>query len=257
MLTDTHAHLSDPKYGGADEIINNMTRDGLKSIISIGYDVESSTESKNIAERCDNVFFAAGIHPNNTYDLDTSYLSDLKKLLAHPKCVAMGEIGLDYHYDDTDKEKQFKTLTQQLELLSETDLPVVFHIRDSAGDMFDLIKQNMPLIKNSGVIHCYSGSLETALEYIKLGFYISFTGVITFKNAKKFPEIINALPRERVLIETDCPYLAPTPHRGEINYPAYVKFVAEKIAEIWGVTTEETADITTRNAETLFKKLKK
>ncbi len=254
-MIDTHAHLTDEVYGGAEDVIKNMRADGLGKIISVGYDALSSQKSMLLAERYADVYFTAGLHPSEANEYDKSDLLKIEKMLSHDKCVCLGEIGLDYHYEQTVKENQKRLLLEQLEILSTTDLPVAFHVRDADGDMLDLVKSNLNKMKRRGVMHCFSGSSETAVEYVKIGFYISFSGSITFKNNAKFPEVIKVVPRERVLIETDCPYLAPTPYRGKTNYPAYVKLTAQKIADAWGVELAEVERITYKNAHDCFSKL--
>ena len=255
MLIDTHAHLTDEQYYGAGEIIENMQRDNLARIITVGYDEESSKAGLKIATENENIYCAVGVHPDNAQRLTDDPCQRLLALSRSPKCVAFGEIGLDYHYDSTDKAKQNYWLCRQLEMVEEGELPVIFHIRDAYEDMEKVLKQNLNKLKKGAVVHCYSGSLETALKYIDMGFHISFTGSITFKNAKKFPDIIKALPLERIMLETDCPYLAPTPHRGELNYPKFVKYQAERIAEILEMDASEVERITTENAYKFFEKM--
>lgn len=261
MLIDTHAHLTDASYDpnsqyfsgiSAQDIIDNMTLNGLSNIVSVGYDVESSEKSKIIAEKHGKIYYAPGIHPSESYKVSGDYLEKIFQFTKSNKCVAVGEIGLDYHYEDTDVQSQKKILLEQMDLCGQADLPVIFHVRDAYGDMIEIVKNNLQLLPRRGIMHCFSGSKETALEYIKMGFYISFSGSVTFKNAVKFPEILTALPRDRVLIETDCPYLAPVPYRGKTNYPAYVKYQAEKVAEVWGISYDEVAKITSDNARLLL-----
>lgn len=256
MLIDTHAHLTDERFDGSNEIIKNMAKDNLSKIISVGYDIESSAHSLKLAKDNENIFCAVGVHPSNSYDVESNYLNKLREMAKQPKCVAIGEIGLDYHYDDTNRSAQHKALIEQLQLAHELNLPVILHVRDADKDMLEIVKNNLQLFPKKGVVHCFSGSKETALEYIKMGFYISFTGVITFKNAKKFVEIISSLPKDKVLVETDCPYLSPEPFRGGLNQPSMVKYVASKIAEIWNVSEEEVAEITSHNAYSFFSKMK-
>ncbi len=280
MLTDTHAHLSD--FSDLEsEIINKMGADDLGTIIAASYDLDSAYKSRDIAQKNKDIYFTAGVHPSNTAFLKgegteaflaamknpaspaagviggrPAYCEELLALSRGPKCVAIGEIGLDYHYEDTNREVQKLELLRQLDVVEAADLPVVFHVRDSYEDMLDIIKSNLHKLPRRGVMHCFAGSLETAKIYVDMGFYISFSGVITFKNAKKFPEIIRALPKDRVLIETDCPYLAPDPYRGQTNYPKYVRRVAEKLSEIWGTDYEEAAALTSANARAIFTKIK-
>lgn len=255
MLIDTHAHLTDPVYGGAEEIIADMESDGLERIIAVGYNEFTSAYSVAIAEAHEKVYAAVGVHPSDANKVGQGYLGALAELAERDKCVAIGEIGLDYHYEDTDKEAQKRVLTEQLELVREVKLPAAFHVRDAYGDFYDIIKAHRYCLGAGGVMHCFSGSKETALTYVDMGFYISFSGSITFKNSRA-GEIIAALPMDRILIETDCPYLAPTPHRGTTNYPKYVRCQAEKIAEVRGMDAEEVIAITSQNAYRAFPKLK-
>lgn len=178
----------------------------------------------------------------------------LRELTQSDKCVALGEIGLDYHYDDTDKRAQHRVLTEQLELARQVKLPAMFHVRDAYGDFYEIVRRYRDCLPAGAIMHCFSGSRETALQYVDMGFYISFSGSITFKNSRA-GEIIAALPMDRILIETDCPYLAPMPHRGETNYPRYVRYQAEKIAEVRGMGVEEVIEITRQNAYRALPKL--
>lgn len=255
MLIDTHAHLTDTRYLSPDGIIASMTDDGLERIISVGYDLESSLGSLEIAKKNAAVYCAVGFHPSDVGKMKDGDFETLANAAKHCKCVAIGEIGLDYHYPDTDKPTQHKGLETMFELVSVTGLPAIFHIRDADGDMLAAVKANRDKFKKTGVVHCFSGSKEIAQSYVDMGFYISFTGSITFKNAAKFPEIIRNIPLDRILVETDCPYLTPEPHRGELNYPRNVKFQAAKIAEILGRSEEEIAAVTTANAYRLFDKM--
>ncbi len=257
MLIDTHAHLTDEIYGGAKEIISSMKSDGLEKIITVAYDLDSARSCVRLAEANENIYCAVGVHPDNSQSLDSDPREELYRLSRSSKCVAIGEIGLDYHYESTQREKQHFWLERQLELVEQADLPVCFHVRDAYEDFYKIIKSNLSKIRKGAVVHCFSGSLETALQYIDLGFYISFTGSITFKNARKFPDIIRALPMDKILIETDCPYLAPTPHRGETNYPRFVAYQAQKIAEIREMDLMEVERITTKNAYDIFTKMVK
>ena len=255
MLIDTHAHLTDPKYEGAREIIDSMEADGLERIIAVGYNEFTSAYSVKIAEENEKIYAAVGVHPSDAASVGQGYIGTLSDLCDTEKCVAIGEIGLDYHYEDTDKRAQHRVLAEQLELVREKKLPAIFHVRDAYGDFYEMIKEYRDRLTAGAVMHCFSGSKETALTYADMGFYISFSGSITFKNSKAH-EIIAALPLDKILIETDCPYLAPTPHRGEINYPKYVRYQAEKIAEVKNISAEEAAEITRQNAYRLFAKMK-
>lgn len=256
MLIDTHAHLTDERYDDVEKnIIGQMAADGLDRIVSVGYNYASSMGSFELSQKHDNIYCALGFHPSNTGEVTADAYDEILKLSNNKKVVAIGEIGLDYHYDDTDKPTQKRELLAQLELVKAANLPVMFHLRDAYEDMLKIVKENMDKMPNGGVMHCFSGSLETAREYVKLGFYISFSGTITFKNAKSYPDIIKSIPRDKILIETDCPYLAPTPFRGQTNYPKYVRYQAERIAEILGLSYEEVEEFTGKNAMTLYPKL--
>ncbi|MCL2796533.1 MAG: TatD family hydrolase [Firmicutes bacterium] len=254
-MIDTHAHLTDPRLDAA-EILGAMEADGLSRIITVGYDRFASYEGFKIAQSHAHVFCTLGFHPSNTDEANADEYARILELSRNPKVVGIGEIGLDYHYDDTDKPVQLREFLNQLDLVKSADLPVVIHMRDADADMFSIIKDNLHKLPKRGVMHCFSGSLESALEYIKLGFYISFSGAITFKNARVAPSVAQGIPQERILIETDCPYLAPEPFRGRQNYPKYVRYVCERIAVLRGVSAEEMEEITTRNAYAAFDKLR-
>lgn len=257
MLIDTHAHLTDARFDDVNEIISNMKKDNLDKIITVAYDVESSKKCVELAQNNPDIYATVGIHPSDACKINDSLsaLETIEKLTSHPKVVALGEIGLDYHYDD-DKDTQKYFLDAQLSLLGKTDLPVSFHIRDAYEDTFDIVKAHKENIKNGGVLHCYSGSYEYAKQYLDMGFYVSFSGSITFKNSVRAPEIIKKLPKDRILIETDCPYLTPVPHRGKRNEPKYVVYQAQKIAEILGLSYKETQELTLNNAYALFSKMR-
>lgn len=255
MLIDSHAHLTDPRFD-ADGIIGDMSADGLENIITVAFDPESSRQCKAIAEAHDDVYFTVGVHPDDSQRLTSDPSDELLALAKSPKCVAIGEIGLDYHYDSTERDVQKKWFSRQLGIAAEADLPVVFHIRDAYEDSEKIVRENLSRLGRGGVVHCFSGSRETAGIFLDMGFYISFTGSITFKNAKKFAEIVRAVPLDRILVETDCPYLTPEPHRGETNYPKYVRAVAEKIAGYKGIEFSEVERATRENTRRLFYKMK-
>ncbi len=253
---DTHAHLCDKRLD-ANKIIGSMQADGLEKIITVSYDMASSLKTDKISANNKDVYGTVGVHPSDVKYLKEEDLDALLSLAKNPKIVAIGEIGLDYHYENTDRENQKYWLLRQLKVVEKSGLPTVIHLRDAYEDMQKIISQNISRFPAPAVLHCFSGSKETAKFYTSLGFYISFTGVITFKNATRYEEIIRSIPKDRLLIETDCPYLAPVPFRGKTNYPAYVKFVAEKIAEILGLTLEEVSHLTKENTYRLFGKMTK
>ena len=207
--------------------------------------METSKKAIGIANKYDFIYATVGVHPCDTYDMTDEDIERLRIMAKNnPKVRAIGEIGLDYHFDDTKPDIQKEWFIKQLRLAKELNMPVVIHDRDSKGDVIEILKREG--ISN-GVMHCFSGSAETARELVKMGFMISFTGVLTFKNARRAVEACRSIPMERLMIETDCPYMAPEPHRGERNYSGYVKYVARKMAEIKGLSYEETARITMEN----------
>lgn len=257
MLIDTHAHLTDERYGGGQDIINNMAAEGLEKIVTVGYDLVSSRAAQALADANENVYFACGFHPNDTGKIADGDLDELLRMTRDPKCAAVGEIGLDYYYDDTDRPTQKRWLAAQLELVEAAKLPAIFHVRDAYGDFDEIVRQNLGKLTAGGVLHCFSGSKEFAAEYVKHGFYVSFSGAITFKNAARAPEIVRSIPRDRLLVETDCPYLTPAPHRGKLNYPAYVRYTAQKAAEMRGDPPEALEAFTTDNAYRFYGKMKR
>ena len=250
MLYDSHANYDDRQFD-ADryEIIMQAHNQGVSFINNIASDIKSSKKSIELAEKFDFVYATVGVHPSDVHGMTNADIDTLRKLAQHKKVVAIGEIGLDYHYDDASEEEQKLWFPPQLELSNELNLPVVIHDRESRGDCIRILKEHK--ISN-GVVHCFSGSAETAKELLKMGLHISFTGVVTFKNARKAIEALKVVPMDRLMIETDCPYMAPEPYRGKRNYSGYVIKVAEKIAEVKGMTVEDVAEQTTKTAKTLF-----
>ena len=250
-IFDTHAHYDDEAFlEDREEVLGLLTNKGVSHVITCGTDLMSSYRSLKLAQQYDFIYAALGFHPEDIGEERKGDLDVIKDLLvSEPKAVAVGEIGLDYHYEDgAPKEDQIDLFRRQIELANELDLPVIVHDRDAHEDTFNIIKELRP----RGVIHCFSGSKEMALEYVKLGMYIGVGGVVTFKNARKAVEVVEALPIEKILLETDCPYMAPTPHRGERNDSSLISFVAEKVGEIKNLTPQEVCDITNQNAKTLF-----
>lgn len=250
MLYDSHAHYDDSQFDAdRDEMLINAHKNGVAYINNIGSSIKTSKESVALAEKYDFVYATVGVHPSETKGMTNEDMDTLRALAKHKKVVAIGEVGLDYHYDDTNEEEQKMWLPPQLELSKELSLPVVIHDRESRGECIKILKDHKI---SKGVVHCFSGSAETAKEILNMGLMISFTGVITFKNARRAIEALKVIPLDRLLIETDAPYMAPEPFRGKRNYSGYVFRVAEKIAEIKGVSYEEIADITTKNAKKFF-----
>lgn len=252
-LVDVHAHLDDVQFEGeVAEIVSRAKANGVERIITNGTNVSSSKRAVEIAESFDEVFCAVGIHPE---DIDGFCMDDLKEIERLCKCdkvVAIGEIGLDYHFRDDNKAMQIKVFETQLKLAHQLNLPVVIHCRDAVGDMLEILKRNKNLLSNGALMHCFSESVEVYREIEKMGLYISVGGVLTFNNAKKIVDVAKVCDRSKIVIETDSPYLAPSPKRGTRNEPQNVRFVAQKLAEIWGVGEEQVAKITTENAMRLF-----
>lgn len=251
MLFDTHAHYDDSRFDNdRDKVINSLGADGVTKIINVGSDMKTSQKSIELSDRYDFIYASVGVHPSETGNMTEADIETLYKMVKdNPKVRAIGEIGLDYHYDDTDPEIQKKWFIRQLRLAKELDMPVIIHDRDSKGESIEILKREKV---SNGVMHCFSGSAETAGELLKMGFMISFTGVLTFKNARRAAEACRAIPIERLMIETDCPYMSPEPHRGERNYSGYVRYVAQKVADIKGMSLEETARITMENGLKFF-----
>lgn len=258
MLFDAHAHYDDERFAaefenGSDGAIKKALSEGVGHIVNIGSSVKTSMNSIALAEKYDFFYAAVGIHPSDAQSIPTAEcdlaLYEIEKLTKHKKVRAVGEIGFDYHYDGTDKERQEYFFKAQLEIAKRASLPVVVHSRDAAGDTFDMIKAT-PDVK--GVIHSYSGSAEMAVQYAKLGWYLSFSGPLTYKNARGVKESAAAIPDNMILIETDCPYLPPTPHRGEINYSGYLKYTCAALAEIRGISYEEAEKLTEANAKQFY-----
>ena len=251
-MIDTHCHLFDEEFDiDREDTIKRAIDSGVEKMILVGFSHKTNQLAQEMAKKW-NVFYpTAGLHPS---EASLNYLNDFlefKSFVEKNKVYAIGECGLDYHWDITYKEEQKKLFRLQCEYAIEKDLPIIVHSRDAAKDTFDIIASYKGKLK--GVMHCYSGSKELALEYIKLGFYISLGGPVTFKNAKEPKEVAKAVPLDLLLIETDCPYLAPTPMRGKRNESSYVKYVRDEIASLRGITIQEVEEATTKNAIRLFK----
>lgn len=251
MLYDTHAHFDSEEFAeDRDELLEKVHDEGVDLINNIGADMESSRDSIKLAEKYDFVYATIGVHPSEVGGMTEEDIDELREMAKNENVVAIGEIGLDYHYmDGTSEEDQRYWFRRQLELAKELDMPVVIHDRESKGQCIEILKE---MDIHNGVMHCFSGSAETAKILLDMGFYISFTGVVTFKNAKKAVEAVKAIPIERLFIETDAPYMAPEPVRGTRNHSGNVIRVAEKFAEIKGMDVEEVKRITTENAKRFF-----
>jgi TatD DNase family protein len=234
-----------------DEIIKRAEESGLENIINIGSNLESCRSAVELAENFQSVYASVGIHPHDASDVNRHALEEIKALAKHPKVVAIGETGLDYHYLNSPKEAQKKAFRAFIKLARELNLPLILHVREAQHDALTILREE-ELPERGGVTHCFSGSYEDAKRYIDLGFLISYTGVITFPNAHSSRDAAKKIPIEKILIETDSPYLAPVPKRGKRNEPSYVRYVAEKIAEIKGLSLQDVGRITTLNAKNLF-----
>lgn len=248
-IFDTHAHYDDERFSeDSEELLSSLEDKGISGVISCGVNAESSKANICLAEKYQFLYAAVGYHGLNTEDLTDDYLYILRSLIKHEKVVAIGEIGLDYHYEKETKDIQLKIFREQIELANEYNLPVIVHDREAHEDTLNILKE----LKPAGVVHCFSGSVETAKEIVKLGMYIGLGGAVTFKNAVKPVEVAKYVPSDRLLIETDCPYMTPVPHRGKRNDSSLIPYTAEKIAEIRGVTAQEILDLTAENARRLF-----
>ena len=252
MIFDSHAHYDSSKFNeDREELLNSMEENGVGTIVNSGASWKSVTEVVELAEKYPFIYAAVGLHPDEGGDLNEERFEFLKKQCQHEKVVAVGEIGLDYYWDNESHEVQKKWFVKQLELARELNLPVIIHSRDAAEDTLNIMKEHAKGLR--GVIHCFSYSKELAEEYIKMGFYIGIGGVVTFKNGKKLKEIAASIPLERILLETDCPYLAPEPHRGKRNSSLYIPHIAQEIADLKGITYEEVVAQTELNAKKLFR----
>ena len=279
MIIDSHCHIYDEKLNDVrNEIMQNLKKNN-QVVLCCADNLKNSKKCVDLAIESKNIFAGVGVHPECVEEFDEKTIKNLEHLLQNKKVVAVGEIGLDYHYDkeienkaikngiidednikkeiEKNHNKQKEALISQIKLAKSLDYPCIFHVRDCTGDFLDVLKtlkddSKEKDFKIKGVVHSFSGSLEVAQIYLKYGLYFGVNGVITFKNARNLVEVIKNLPLEKLLIETDCPYLTPEPFRGKINRPEYVKFVAEKIADIKGLNVEEVVNTTTQNAKKLF-----
>ncbi len=253
MLFDTHCHLNDPDLiNNKDVLIKNAHDNGVKYMCVIGYDLKSSIDAVNIAKENDNVFAAVGIIPNEILRAKKDDLKQIEELLKEDKVVAIGEIGLDYYnQENVDHDLQKKFFEEQIKLAYKYEKPIIVHSRDAANDTYELLKNNKEYL-TTGIIHCFSYSLEMAEKFIDLGFYISLSGTVTFKNAKEPKRVAENIPLDKLLVETDAPYLTPVPYRGKLNEPSYVRFTAECIADIKNMDKEELANITLNNAKKVY-----
>ena len=250
MIFDAHAHYDDHAFDeDRDELLSSMADKGVGYILNSGSDIPSSKASVALTEIYPFVYAAVGVHPHEAKTWNEEAENCLKELLKAPKVVALGEIGLDYHYDLSPRDVQKAVFRRQLEIACENNIPVVIHEREALGDTLEIIK-DFPTVR--GMFHCFSGSPETAAELVKSGWYISLGGAVTFKNAKKPPAVLASVPEDRLLVETDCPYMAPVPHRGKRNDSSLISYVLQKAEEVRGVSAKDIENITCNNALRLF-----
>ncbi len=249
-IFDSHAHYNDARFTeDRDTLLPQLHANGVTAILNVGCDLPSSAEVVRMAEQYTFLYAAVGVHPEEAETLPKNYLEEIAPLAKHPKAVAIGEIGLDYHYEKANAAAQQEIFLQQLELADRLNLPVIIHSRDATQDTIDILKKRQ---NHHGVLHCFSGSADTAQIYLKMGYYIGFTGVVTFSNAKKAVEAAKVVPLDRLLLETDCPYMAPVPFRGQRCSSDMIASTATKIAEIKGISPQQLIDAARENTCRLF-----
>jgi len=250
-LFDTHAHYDSRQFhSDRDQVLSALPGQGVELVVNPGCDLASSQTAVELAERYPFVYAAVGVHPEDCGDWEDGHIDRLRALAAQPKVVAVGEIGLDYYWpENPPKELQKRVFRAQLALAGELDLPAIVHDREAHGDCLDIVRE---FPRTRGVFHCFSGSAEMAMELVKLGWMISFTGVLTYKNARKAVEAAQAVPLDRIMIETDSPYMAPVPHRGKRNHSGYVGLICQRLADLKGITPDECSRITLENGRRFF-----
>lgn len=249
-IFDTHAHYADHAFDSdREELLKNLPDAGVSLVMLASSSVEDTRENALLAEKYDFIYCAAGVHPESVDTNPENYLSIVEASAAQPKAKAIGEIGLDYHYEGYCREKQIRLFEEQLELAKQLELPVIIHSRDAWDDTLSILKNQRP----NAVVHCFSGSAEMAREVLKLGLYVGFTGVLTFKNAKKALKALAEVPMDRLLLETDCPYMAPEPFRGKRCDSSMIAFTAAKAAEIKGLDVQELINITNENGRKFYR----
>lgn len=255
MLIDTHAHISCPQMDSVrDEVLNDLNENSVGLIVCPSYDVQTCLSTLQLVDNNEKVFGALGIHPSDESCFNDEIKNFINKNANNPKIVAIGEIGLDYHYENARPKNQEEVMLIQMEIAKKNNLPVIFHVRDAFDDFFNILKSNNNLIGN-GVIHCFSGGVKEAEQALDLGFMISLTGSITYKNNISTQDAVKYIPLSRIMLETDSPYLAPVPHRGKICVPKYVELVCQKVAELKNIDYKEVEEQTTNNALSFFTKM--
>ena len=250
MFFDTHAHYDDEQFDSdRDALLSSLSEKGVSLILNPGSNMESSEKAMALSDKYPFLYCAVGVHPHDAKDMEDGDISKLKEMSKHRKVMAIGEIGLDYHYDFSPRDIQKKRFEDQLQLARELHLPVIIHEREAVRDCLDIIK---PFSDIKGVFHCYSGSWETAKIILDMGWYLSFTGALTFKNARHAPEVVSKMPRDRIMIETDSPYMAPVPVRGTRNDSSNLKYICARAAELMGLTLDDAAALTMKNGKDFF-----
>lgn len=254
-MIDTHAHLNHEKlFENRKEIVENAVKNGVDAVVCIGYDFASSQKACEIANEFDNVYAVIGVHPHDAKTYSDEVEKQLISLAKSKKVVAIGEIGLDFFYDFSDRETQKKVFVKQLELADKLNLPVVIHTRDAQNETLQILKENADLLKHGGIMHCFSGDLDFAKSVIDLGFVLGIGGTLTFKNSLELENVVKNVPLEKIVTETDCPYLTPVPFRGKnVNEPKFIPIIVEKLAEILGVDAKIIEEQTTKNAKRVYK----
>ncbi len=253
MLIDTHAHLDmDPLGSAIVSVLDRAVANGVGRIVTVGIDNDSAVKANVIAEEFEMVFSCLGIHPHNAANIDDADLENMEKLASHKKNVAYGEIGLDFFRDWSPRSDQIRIFQEQIAIAKRLNKPVVIHLRSAYEMGLDMLERNAPFA-DSGVIHCFSGTYEDAIRAVELGFYLSIPGTITYKKNEQLRSIVSRLPEDRIILETDCPFLAPEPKRGRDNEPSFILYTAQKVADVRGVSLPRLAEITTQNASRVFR----
>lgn len=256
MIIDVHAHLNDEVFDNTrQEIINSLAENNVEKVINAGCDFITCQKVLNLAENNKNCYCVLGVHPGHCEEYCEELENYIIQNATHNKVVAIGEIGLDYHYDNIDKELQKQVFIKQIKLAHKLGLPIVVHLRDAYGDGLEIFENYKQYLTNGVCLHCFSGSVEFYKQIQKFGFYVSIGGTLTFKNNVKTVQVAEILNRDKFMLETDCPYLSPEPFRGKINQPKNIQYVAQKFADIWHISPQEVIDKATQNSYNFFKKL--
>ncbi len=253
MIFETHAHYDDEAFDtDREELLGSFPEAGIGTVVNIGASIESTKTTLALAEQYPFIYAAVGVHPSDSAELDEDRIAWLEEMCARPKVLAVGEIGLDYYWDEPDREIQKRWFRRQLQLARKVNLPVVIHSRDAAKDTLDIMKEENAACMG-GVVHCFSYGVEMAREYLNMGFYLGIGGVLTFKNSRKLKEVTEYAPMDRIVLETDSPYLAPVPFRGKRNSSLNLPYVVKAVSEIKGISEEEVIRITEENARRMYR----